>query len=372
MGKVDKQRRGPAARQGGGQEAPGNEPGRRERATAAVQEARAVPAGDARPRPQVKVGAEVNVTCEYKDMEALPEDEGLAHCGYLVLQRGERLRVMYVGSTATGDMGWLYGEVLLSLRRDPVGRRGWLPEAIVEPLGAAPPPAPSPPTTSSGGRGAAGAAAVSRVAAGAARTAEGSTAVLRGGGRAAPEPPPPPPPADSQKSRAPAAGRGTPAPSTQARPPGAGTKSGRVMPHSEAFPPLLTERAGQWGGHARFEQEAAGTGAESKADGPAPGRSPESPTQREAAAAAIARQRAAAAKAAAAAVAGSKAGGERSCPICMEPFTTAGRRRTQRPCCGVELCVQCDHKSLRSKRCYFCREDGDDFPSLVLACRVSA
>merc|ERR1719367_1988954 len=92
-------------------------------------------------RTAMGVGMEVLVTADYLDMEKVPEDNGLAHCGYLVLRTGEKLRILYTGSAETGDGGWLYGEVILSLQAEPVGRRGWLPSKVVGLLPAAPPAA---------------------------------------------------------------------------------------------------------------------------------------------------------------------------------------------------------------------------------------
>lgn len=54
---------------------------------------------------------------------------------------------------------------------------------------------------------------------------------------------------------------------------------------------------------------------------------------------------------------------EVTCPICIENYTKV-RFKTYRPCCKVELCTQCDHKSLHSGKCYFCREDAGEFPEL--------
>mmetsp|Transcript_22194 Transcript_22194/g.63070 ORF Transcript_22194/g.63070 Transcript_22194/m.63070 type:complete len:222 (-) Transcript_22194:20-685(-) len=104
---------------------------------------------------------------------------------------------------------------------------------------------------------------------------------------------------------------------------------------------------------------------------------PESRVSREDAAKLIERQRAATA-AAAAKLAGNTLGKAAEaqrprCPICADPYQSApGRRRTRRPCCNGELCVTCDHKSLRSGACYFCREASEEFPALGLACRVAS
>ena len=57
------------------------------------------------------VGAELEVRADYLDMKDAPEQGGLAHSGYLVLRRGEVVRIYYVGSEKTGDADWLYGEV---------------------------------------------------------------------------------------------------------------------------------------------------------------------------------------------------------------------------------------------------------------------
>mmetsp|Transcript_11962 Transcript_11962/g.28045 ORF Transcript_11962/g.28045 Transcript_11962/m.28045 type:complete len:328 (+) Transcript_11962:71-1054(+) len=279
-------------------------------------------------KPSITVGTEVQVAMDYLDMESAPEDDGLAHCGYLVLKAGEKLRILYMGSAETGDNGWLYGEVVLSLRVEPIGRRGWLPVKVIEPAAVAPALAQAVPA-----RG-----VITKAAAGSAG--------------------PPPPPA--QKCQPAVATQGAALSGANARPPGPSTKPSRAVAKGEAFPPLPGARA-----------VPASAGGEGKAEDAAPAPQVDSQAKREAAAAAIARQRAAAAAAAAAASAKKAPGSEDRCPICMGVYTGAGHRRTKRPCCGVELCVQCDHKSLRSKRCYFCREDGDEYPVLALACRVA-
>lgn len=269
----------------------------------------------------LSVGGEAEVTSHYLDMERVADDDGLPHAGYLVLQRGEKLRILYIGSVDTGDQGWIFAEVLLSLCAEPVGRRGWLPAEKVQPLPALPQPSrsvvePQPRECH------AAAASRSNLGQGGHSTAKAPNVVARSG---KPHP------------------------------------CGQPGSNEMEFPALSPC------GKKRFEQS---FGPEATSPSGKPALISKAPAPEEAAAL-IARQRAAAAKAAASAVAKGDPRGEQSCPICMEKYAVAGHRRTNRPCCGVELCLKCDHKSLRSKRCYFCREDSDDFPSLGLACRVS-
>jgi len=79
------------------------------------------------------VGADLVVRTNYFDMRDAPDDGGLTNCGYLVLRKGELVRIYYVGSSKTRDAGWLYGEVLKSAKPEAVGKRGWLPAAPVTP-----------------------------------------------------------------------------------------------------------------------------------------------------------------------------------------------------------------------------------------------
>lgn len=290
--------------------------------------------------PSMHVGAEVEVTSDYLEMEGAPEDDGLEHCGYLVLHRGEKLRILYIGSSETGDEGWLYGEVVRTFRAEPVGRRGWLPVRIIEPTAAS----------------------------FHARDASTPTAGSAGPRQTFHAPPESPTSPQPQKCRTQVSTRGMSALGASARPPGTNKPRSGAATSDEAFPPLLPDCHSAWGGPSRSDQHPQEESKQEVLGGrPTQGLG----TQREAAASAIARQRAVAAKAAAVAATKGSTSSEPRCPICMETYTAAGRRCTTRPCCGTELCVQCDHKSLRSKRCYFCREDGDDFPALSLACRVS-
>lgn len=85
---------------------------------------------------------------------------------------------------------------------------------------------------------------------------------------------------------------------------------------------------------------------------------------------AVAAQRAAAAKAVAKMAGksgnqtnGKKDAGNGSCPICAEVFD-ARRRGVLRACCKTLMCGTCDQKSVSSGRCFFCREENGEFPSL--------
>lgn len=302
----------------------------------------------------VQLGGEVDVISDYLDMEATPSDGGLAHCGYLVLHCGERLRVLYKGSVEKGDEGWLYGEVTRSLGNEPLGRRGWFPAHVVRVAAEAAPVA----------TGVAPTVASTRPAASAGTAPESS------------------PQLQQQQQHKPRLKIAKPqvvpgSTAKNARPPG-GVKKLPVSPVlSEAFPPLAQDRQGAWGGNPEqsvWQTPGSGQGGNLlEVSGHNPMEELEPPrVQRKPASEIIAEHRAAAAKAAAAAASqGGNVSSEEQCPICMEPYMATGRRRTATPCCGTELCVQCDHKSLRSKRCYFCREDGDDFPALGIACRVA-
>eukprot|EP00929_Paragymnodinium_shiwhaense_P109980 TRINITY_DN76636_c0_g1_i1.p1 TRINITY_DN76636_c0_g1~~TRINITY_DN76636_c0_g1_i1.p1 ORF type:complete len:285 (+),score=76.54 TRINITY_DN76636_c0_g1_i1:74-856(+) len=76
----------------------------------------------------VRVGAEMQIANDYLDMQKVPDAEGLLNSGYLVLRRGEVVHVLYVGTAAAGDAGWVYGEVVRSLDPSrPASQRGWLP-----------------------------------------------------------------------------------------------------------------------------------------------------------------------------------------------------------------------------------------------------
>lgn len=270
----------------------------------------------------VAVGAGAKVVRDYLDMEKVPRDDAndLEHGGYLVLQRGEIVRVLYVGGEPTGDTGWLYGEVLRSLRAEPVGRRGWFPDTCVRAPGTQVAPA----------------------------------------GPAKELPKLPKSPERMQSS-----------PPCRQGPPRAGTATKAAALSQDDFPLLVGQREGD--GRASAASPHFSPGGDSIAPAELE-RDARAPTAAKAAEA-IARQRAKAAEAAAAAAGNGRAGsvGDR-CPICMESYIGPGGRRksTRRPCCGTELCLQCDHKSLRSGRCYFCREGVDEFPSLALACRVAS
>jgi len=235
------------------------------------------------------VGADLVVRTNYFDMRDAPDDDGLTNCGYLVLRKGELVRIYYVGSTKTGDAGWLYGEVLKSAKPEAVGKRGWLPAAPV-----------TPPVKS----------ALSSLG-----PMAGPSAPLKSDGLKE---------AMEVKSELPA---------TKQRQRPSPTEIGQSLQDSM---PISA-----------------------------------------AAAAAIQRNRDIAAKAAAAAAnatkPGSRSGGDNQCPVCMEAYTKS-HSRVYRSCCKGELCARCDHKSLLSGRCYFCREGEDEFPEVhrVAAARLAA
>lgn len=52
------------------------------------------------------------------------------------------------------------------------------------------------------------------------------------------------------------------------------------------------------------------------------------------------------------------------CPICTEAYSEVRRAVTHRACCKQELCAQCDHQSVTSGKCYFCRDEQHDFPNV--------
>jgi len=316
--------------------------------------------------PLLAVGAELPVLQDYLDMEAVPpSDEGMPHAGYLVLRRGEVIRLLYIGSAEKGDAGWLYAEVLRTASRvEPVGRRGWMPTKSLEPPTVVPTPAPTlealqrdqlkaEPRGSGGPPKAptsptAGLNAASR---------------MRGLGkptRSPPEPPPPEPPGERRLG-----GPGSPT---------SGSGGGTHLRHTQR------QQQGAGGGYPR-SQEAFPALAGGRQPPSPPAWLPETPQKpavprtmttaekkKE-----IERQRAAAAEAAAAAKASQTFAQGQTCPICAETYNSAsGRRPLRRPCCHLELCAQCDHRSLRSGKCYFCRDPVDEFPSLGLSCRVAS
>jgi len=251
---------------------------------------------------EISVGAELKVQSDYLDMRNAPEDAGLPHCGYLVLRRGETVRVLYRGSPQTADVGWLYGEVLRALPPSTVGARGWFPAAALQPS-----------------------VKPSRGEASAQGTRNSKSATGSHGERAV-----------------------------------ASTKE-------EAFPALGsgTARLRHWGAERSATVASVAAVAD---DDPGSGEPGEATPPRDVPSA-IERHQALAAKAAAAAAAASTKGFQESCRICMEPYRSQ-RCKTQRPCCGVELCAKCDQKSLRSGRCYYCREESGDFPALSASFRV--
>jgi len=271
------------------------------------------------------------------------------HCGYLVLHKGETARILYVGSHETADADWFFAEVDHALPPAKSGRRGWCPAGVLtkKPQAAkGPPPPPPPPPAQEPQRGAGGATASSSKA---------------------PRP-----------AAAPAASGGNSSvPSSTSRPPGSNAGGGSMVTGQskalvdKVFPALPvkqgTKQPAGGGGPAvpasQWHRGAGGGGAEGSQE------QPEQAPRRQDAASLVASQRAAAAKAAAEAETATAS--RPHCQICMEEYSNR-RRRTERPCCKVELCVQCDHKSLRSGKCYFCREESEQFPALELACRVAA
>lgn len=291
----------------------------------------------------IAVGAELPVIQDYLDMEQAPmdKDRGIAHAGYLVVVKGEVVRALYVGSENAGDAGWMFAEVLRTLRPEPVGRRGWLPERAVVAKAGPQVQAPS--------------------------TRAAAVAVQ---GRAQPQRPGPP--ADPVAGPKPQPQQG-PSPRSQGAPLGAalararGPRTGVSVPlaSDEAFPSLVAGRGSvsssasapkSWG------RGPAGENATPELDEPAKVTAEERLK-------AIQRHHEAAKKAAS----GKLVAAVERCPICADAYAQApGKRRTRRPCCASELCSMCDHKCLRSGKCFFCREVSEEFPSLGLACRVAA
>merc|ERR1712217_588269 len=52
------------------------------------------------------------------------------------------------------------------------------------------------------------------------------------------------------------------------------------------------------------------------------------------------------------------------CPICFESYDCDGHARTTRFCCKQEICTLCNHKSLLSGKCNFCRDEEHAFPEV--------
>eukprot|EP00927_Polykrikos_kofoidii_P022416 TRINITY_DN20924_c0_g1_i1.p1 TRINITY_DN20924_c0_g1~~TRINITY_DN20924_c0_g1_i1.p1 ORF type:complete len:352 (-),score=76.49 TRINITY_DN20924_c0_g1_i1:147-1202(-) len=292
----------------------------------------------------ISVGASLEVTRDYVDMEKVPTVGDLTNCGYLVLRCGDEVRVLYLGSERTEDTGWAYGEILRrgsagksgssKANRDEVGVRGWFPTTSVEPKVAD--TAENKSTASAG---------TSTLSAPTAAPPAAKTKASAGSAKA------------SKRLVAPAA-----TVAAEAFPPLAGNACIGSNEASTAEPKRWVRGNAAWGANAADGED--GSGSPERKQEPAP-RSPAD------VAAAIAAHRAAAAKALA--MINAKDKGAPRCPICSEPYSTTGRRRLAvRPCCGAELCAHCDHKNLRSSNCYFCRKEGDDFPALGVACRVSA
>lgn len=255
-------------------------------------------------------GQELQIMDDWLDMEHVPEENGLAHAGYIVVLRGEAVRILYVGSVKNDDPGWLYVEVVKTLHEEPSGRRGWLPQRVVEgePKRQAVP----------------------------ARTTETTPA-------------------------RPTASRSA---STET------TASDGQPPNAEAFPALRSNRQGSrlsrstWWEQKRWGQADTGR----PPDPVSLDNVDQEQVSAEDRSKAIERQRAAAK---AAAQFGGTSQEKSRCPICADVYEDIpGKRRTRRPCCSSEICAKCDHKSLRSGKCYFCREGCGEFPSLGIACRV--
>mmetsp|Transcript_1812 Transcript_1812/g.1971 ORF Transcript_1812/g.1971 Transcript_1812/m.1971 type:complete len:383 (+) Transcript_1812:115-1263(+) len=330
-----------------------------------------------------RVGAVVAAQRDYLDMKDIPEENGLKHCGYLVLLRGEEVKLLYVGSESSGDAEWLYGEVVRSLSSEPRGRRGWLPRSVVAPpVQTVPqgPPAnrmeargPGPPPASADPDGFMVVGGQGRRSPGPAASAATPSAggIARGALQASPQLSASPAERPSAKAKAKATAKtaarasasGRAAAKTQGRSSHSGRGQAAVL-SNDAFPALPGHSGtAPWEGDSDDQEEE--TVEEEEVE-----------KQRDVAGT-IARQRAAAAKAAAEAqaaaerasekrkvkaAAGSK-GGDAACPICMQTFNPQ-RRQITRLCCGTVLCSKCDQKSLQSRRCFFCREEEDEFPSL--------
>lgn len=285
----------------------------------------------------LQVGASLPVTSDYKDMEAEPEVDGLPHRGYLVLRKGEVVKVLYAGSQQAGDPGWIFGEVLRALAPEPVGRRGWLPATALQPASSGGGGSPGPPKDS--------------------------------------PPPPPPPPQPAPPS--PAAQTHTAAPvqaawrSERPLPQAAGPKSQQA----DAFPAVggAFPALGCSGGPGKEPMRPRGAWSRSAPVEEPPEKVP-TPEDR---AKALAAHNAALARAAAKlASKPSVVGSAASCPICATVYVAEkagppGQRCVKRLCCGAQLCAACDSKSLKTRQCFFCREESDEFPSLEIACRVS-
>lgn len=319
------------------------------------------------------VGAELEIQRDYLDMQDVGEENGLSHCGYLVLRKGEVVRVLYRGSAKTDDAGWLYAEVQKSLPAANVGRRGWLPAAVAEPplrssAKATPPQQQQAVRSTTGSGGDASKTVTSR------SPLEGRGGpVLAKQGAAMPQ----------EQSAGYVASSSSSQPVAPVRPTqGRASAKAKVSASSgrrgEAFPALPTDAFPVLPGHSGkapvwYEEEAE----EEPAPPPPPARS-KAPVQPRDVEGTIARHRAVASAAAAKADAKGKAKAkaaiqrgslkakttEDTCPICVEKYS-AQRRHSQTSCCGVDLCAVCAEKSLRSKRCYFCREDADEFPAMV-------
>lgn len=307
------------------------------------------------------VGAEIELKRDYLDMQDVGEENGLAHCGYLVLRKTEVVKLLYVGSAQTEDADWIYGEVLQSLPPEPAGRRGWFaacaleapPRPVAKVAADKPPDKPqsvSDPDDSW-------------------RTAGRSSGRGPGAPKSGAPSRPQPSVAVGYRASAPSATAAPAARAARAKAVEPTRTPSRGFPLAEAFPAL----PGHSGDVPSWQRE---LDEEPEAPEPTPAPRAASPPRPRDVEATIARHRALAAAAAAKAQAkaptpstkgkSAKKGGSRgdtSCPICMESIS-AQRRNVKTSCCGVSLCATCGEKSLRSKRCYFCREEADEFPSL--------
>jgi hypothetical protein len=321
------------------------------------------PACNATREPRFTVGSEVKILKDYLDMKDLPAENGLPNCGYLVLRKGDLVRLLYVGSAQTDDPGWLYGEVIQCLSRGGAGRRGWLPVSVAEP--------PPEPKAEAPPRALAGSTEVPKVAESTPSVQSAkrqSVGYPPNRGSAVPkqkspqaaivvDPTSPPPPCTlssafavaSQKSNSSQRGGKAASKAVQSR---------QQMPVSsaEAFPALPGHSGRSW-----WEEESGEPVSMSSSSKPAAPPNPPRPRDVEGT---IARHRAMAAAAAEKAKASNGKTAGKTCPICMEPFT-AQRRIAQLPCCGVTLCTACSETSIKGGRCYFCRETAEEFPSLA-------
>lgn len=350
----------------------------------------------AQPKVAGVVGLELKIQKDYLDMKDIPDENGLPHAGYLVLRKGECVHILYGGGEPTGDAGWLYGEVTKSIPSSDSGRRGWLPDTAVnlpQPPRAAevpkPPPVPAA-SMSSSGSDAAGAPLKSDTGPGPPawqavpvqskqpqrlqlqpQKPQKREPVVQKTPAADPDHAPPPPPSATMAAAFDMAVLGCVGgkrgkTKSSMKPPDRRSPSQQQSLNGD-FPALPGQsgKAPSWW-HDELEEE------EQPPPKP-PAMKYMKPPSKSEVERIIAGHRAMAAAAAAEAQAKKSPKGKtksgkmqnvESCPICMEPY--GGQvRRAELPCCGVAMCAGCSERSLRSKRCYFCREGADEFPSLM-------